>query len=1046
MSMSDQGGINRAGLDYLVYKLSLALHVQFDPYHRGWNDVKQCLKSSKGDLYKCFLSYALLYNVNYGPLGSKEWFQKKQSLARDLINSSSPHEEPFLSFLPWICQERHIPEPQSPEEREQIFQSLIDMNNIRALGPVVKLMRWYSWWESEKYFEGECWATKFIMLWKTKNCSPTNGTNYVKPEESVTIATSGLTDKQELQQLKRKHGTWALAPLLITPASMFQKDLIKILAQPSWSHHASRSRDILTPLQVALFTVEKCRGGWVDELHDLVMTGFLSPSVMKKLYPHRATSDKGKKVRLAIHFDFLAKLVAKRSMSLTAQYLRPPLRYCPMWSSSEEDQAHVLATKRQMQEHWQKILELEKRHIRGEHIPGIDSMHFLRESICRVCFLMNEQDLMNNSSHAQVMMQALIFHLGCTSVIENTHQSAKDTLRQARHNQRSRIHKFKACIDSKILQSRQVNHVSISEIELALGSAQNVPKVLPLTHPNSHQMKKEFQHLMQAKSGSHWWPSTSAQSQFEEAMSFEFLMNHPVNSQTHQLSCLVGEPGSVIADQADGNAFMVLGKATSGYTAWILEIYSEEDASNPGSEIFYFKVVDQKTAIQFRHITSLDGYLEVPVEPTLENENGVLLLQQVGKPVPLAKARLQNGLDLTVKEVKSVLAAYGVTLPGSSAKADFYSKLMEIHASNEDEMAEFMAKSKLKATEDDGAASDFEELLELLEEDLENRNDPDVMQEKAKAKRKRMQHPKAAPEGHITLEPPQRGRGRGRGKGKGRGKGRGKSNPVEGALVQSNTKKHKFGRGKGTKKGKTLPAEASSSNVPTEEEIKAAFSEPAVESQPLCQLELEPPNEPVPVEPVASPSSDFDMESLFATPKKEGPQPSQPLEPEQPGHAETGVSSSAAASQVPAKLPSVEGGPGQPVPNSLPAGVATTDSELLNVPKPGPGASAPPSASQVPSKLASFEVAQGDPEAPAPHSLPAHGIGTADSEPVPKPEPAVSAPPTAIPVPEELASLEVAQGDPGAPAPNSLPAGGVAAAGSFRACAKARGRSKCKGC
>lgn len=201
-----------------------------------------------------------------------------------------------------------------------------------------------------------------------------------------------------------------------------------------------------------------------------------------------------------------------------------------------------------------------------------------------------------------------------------------------------------------------------------------------------------------------------------------------------------------------------------------------------------------------------------------------------------------------------------------------------------------------------------------------------------------------------------------------------------------------------------------------------------------------------PVEPVASPSSDFDMESLFATPKKEGPQPSQPLEPEQPGHAETGVSSSAAASQVPAKLPSVEGGPGQPVPNSLPAGVATTDSELLNVPKPGPGASAPPSASQVPSKLASFEVAQGDPEAPAPHSLPAHGIGTADSEPVPKPEPAVSAPPTAIPVPEELASLEVAQGDPGAPAPNSLPAGGVAAAGSFRACAKARGRSKCKGC
>jgi hypothetical protein len=35
VSMSDQGGINRAGLSYLVYKLKLAVAVQFDPFHRG---------------------------------------------------------------------------------------------------------------------------------------------------------------------------------------------------------------------------------------------------------------------------------------------------------------------------------------------------------------------------------------------------------------------------------------------------------------------------------------------------------------------------------------------------------------------------------------------------------------------------------------------------------------------------------------------------------------------------------------------------------------------------------------------------------------------------------------------------------------------------------------------------------------------------------------------------------------------------------------------------------------------------------------------------
>lgn len=184
-----------------------------------------------------------------------------------------------------------------------MFESLLLMNNIKALGPVVKLMRWFSWWEIEQYFSGECWATKFIMLWNTKNCSPTHVSSYVRPEESLSIPAAGPTDKQELQQLKQKHGTWALAPLLITPTSMWQKDLIKYLGQPSWSHHASRAKDVLTAQQVALHTIQKCKSGWVDELYDLMVQGFLDSEVMKSLYPHQATSASTKKKRLEMHLD-----------------------------------------------------------------------------------------------------------------------------------------------------------------------------------------------------------------------------------------------------------------------------------------------------------------------------------------------------------------------------------------------------------------------------------------------------------------------------------------------------------------------------------------------------------------------------------------------------------------------------------------------------------------------------------------------------------------------------------------------------------------------
>ena len=81
-SLSDQGGINRAGLDYLAWKLGMTIHIAFDPYHRSWNDVKHCLKSAKGDLFKCLLSYSLLYNINYGPFGSKAWHEKKTESPR----------------------------------------------------------------------------------------------------------------------------------------------------------------------------------------------------------------------------------------------------------------------------------------------------------------------------------------------------------------------------------------------------------------------------------------------------------------------------------------------------------------------------------------------------------------------------------------------------------------------------------------------------------------------------------------------------------------------------------------------------------------------------------------------------------------------------------------------------------------------------------------------------------------------------------------------------------------------------------------------------
>eukprot|EP00438_Fugacium_kawagutii_P005591 Skav209410 [mRNA] locus=scaffold2187:150414:152573:+ [translate_table: standard] len=644
----------------------------------------------------------------------------------------------------------------------------------------------------------------------------------------------------------------------------------------------------------------------------------------------------------------------------------------------------ALETKQEMHTHWKKLLEFEAEAAAGKFVPGMDALHFLKSSLTRVCFLLNEKDIHDGTSNASVAMKALVHHMGCASCVENTHQSAKDSLRQARHNQRSRIHKYKACIDAKILQSRQTPHVSISELELVAARLQDLPKVLPMTNPASHKMAKEFQLLMKHKSGKHFWPSTSAATQFEEVMAFEFLMHQGAGAGTHQLSCLVGDPGSIIIDQAAGKLMMVLGKTFSGFTGWLMDLESWDDGTSPGTEHFFFKPSPQKTALVFSHVSDLENFLEYPVEPALQNDYGALVLKQLGEPMHLVQARLQSGLDLTLKETKAVLAAHDIVLPGAPSKSDCYSRLMQLYAKTDQDMQEFLEKSKLKLQQDDVENDDdYQELLDLLEEDTENRNDPDVKQEKQKLKRKRLQHPKGLGEDQEPLKKP---RGRGRGRGRGGGRGRGKQDAPETKDVK---KTHRFGRGKrktSKKEAKHADKKASSNSAIPEgvkDEIESVFN----------AAPLEAPNSPAtPVavlDPPQSPANPpVDMEDFLKTPERKDAAPGvpdlgqpSPRSPCSPGFSleallETPEKQVAKAETVaePVVEPLVAGpasGSGNPPPNlEQSSGEADAEpassSDTLPQPSVDPNPEQPPTDSQAPEPDPNPEQPPTDSQAPDP--------------------------------------------------------------------------------
>lgn len=165
VSISGQGPTLRPVINYLLYsKNALMMVAGFDVFHRVWNDIKRASKRASCFPWRTLLELTLLYNMNYGPFGKGAWFEKKQSHLQNFLTTKTPTSEPFRSHLPFICRERGVAEPSTEEEIQIMSDSQAHIANFAAKGPLVKLMRWFSWFESSRFFEGDFLATKMILL------------------------------------------------------------------------------------------------------------------------------------------------------------------------------------------------------------------------------------------------------------------------------------------------------------------------------------------------------------------------------------------------------------------------------------------------------------------------------------------------------------------------------------------------------------------------------------------------------------------------------------------------------------------------------------------------------------------------------------------------------------------------------------------------------------------------------------------------------------------------------------------------------------------
>ena len=267
ISVSDQGATNRAALHFLAYgpqETRLMLGLQWDPFHRCWNGLKAAMR--KASLWKMVLSLSISYNLPYGPFNSGQWFHRKAQAAKEFFESNGHHSSTFASYIPYICWELNIPEPTFPEDVEELWHKVQDSEHWRKKGPLVKLMRWLSFFQSSNFYTGDHMALKMVLTH-----GGLHGMTHDEDEEDTALPTRQTQDdktaRAELQELKKSKGTWKVAGKVLHARHTMQKDILCVVSRAACTHHSEEARELLTAEQVFQHTLKSVTNqGWAQEL------------------------------------------------------------------------------------------------------------------------------------------------------------------------------------------------------------------------------------------------------------------------------------------------------------------------------------------------------------------------------------------------------------------------------------------------------------------------------------------------------------------------------------------------------------------------------------------------------------------------------------------------------------------------------------------------------------------------------------------------------------------------------------------------------------
>ena len=248
----DQGSVGASALNFCINALGYHMVMFPDPNHRVWNDIKAAAQKSKEYFWKTIVQLTLVFNLNYGPFGKSRWFHDKKAFFEAWAAQATVHDPHFQRYAAHIAEDIGASPPATEAEHQQLLDSVLGMKSFVTKGPLVKMMRWFSWFESAAFYRRELHSIRmileaFVEAHGTADAEETGPAEGAASAEAPTGPDTKAIAMDELRQLKAKQGCWRTAIQCINAANVWRMKCLQAAIAPIWCAQTARVTSVRTP-------------------------------------------------------------------------------------------------------------------------------------------------------------------------------------------------------------------------------------------------------------------------------------------------------------------------------------------------------------------------------------------------------------------------------------------------------------------------------------------------------------------------------------------------------------------------------------------------------------------------------------------------------------------------------------------------------------------------------------------------------------------------------------------------------------------------------